>query len=704
MTPNLPPIAITGIGSVSPYGPLAGLIPQYPLEPSAITAWKTDGLRRAFVVPPFRPASVVPGLKTRRLDRLSAWALVASSLAIKDAGIDLSQVDRSRVAVVFATAFGCVELTEAFYLSAAANGWNGTDPSTFPETLPSAPASHVSMFHGLRGPNVTVSNKHFAGENALILAASLLRHGQADLAIVLAGDALMQSVYSWYEVAGLLSAACYNSDPLPEAGGFIPSEGVAALVMQPSGDFQSDVRPGTRSYARIRSGRWAAGGQREQIIQQTLGGSVPGLTVCSGNGAPCATTPTTALAREISGDSTVIIHPQAFAQGLAGTGALFHLILWLRSLSGSLPSDRPISRQALLLATASDSGFAAIHLELPLNMNVRIAAAAYAVPPHDEAVEAVLERERARVEKSLSPLSPESRRKALEGLGLNRLRICGEKQLYELVREAASKAIAEAGITARDINLILDFSTWSSESSSSENPLGLSFAHKLSADLGAESAMILSFKVGGCAGLHVAIKTALGWMATDESIQTVLLITGDAAPEGNRSLLPITMHGDAASAVILRRECTDGPLLLGVEAMTLGHLQNAITMVRTNGHLDIVVDALCMERDVMPVYFLNMLLTVNKALEAASLTLSNIDHFIYSNISRRDREGFCKMLGRPKGSLPPTAMEEYGHTFGSDLVINYVNMRREGLIRPGQLLLFASAGIGFTWGVTIARA
>jgi 3-oxoacyl-[acyl-carrier-protein] synthase-3 len=332
-------------------------------------------------------------------------------------------------------------------------------------------------------------------------------------------------------------------------------------------------------------------------------------------------------------------------------------------------------------------------------MNVRIAAAAFAIPPDDEAVEAVLARERTRIETALSALGPESRRKALEGLGLNRVRICGDKQLYDLVLEAASKAIAEAGITPRDINLILDYSTWSTESSQ-----GLSFAHKLSADLGAETSMILSFKVGGCAGLHVAIKTALGWMATDESIQTVLLVAGDAAPQGNRSLLPITMHGDASSAVILRREGTEGPLLLGVEAMTLGHLQNAITMVRTNGHVDIVVDALCMEREVMPVYFLNMLRMVNKALAASSLSLNDIDHFIYSNISRRDREGFRKMLGLPEGGLPPTAMAEYGHTFASDLVINYVNMRREGQIRPGQLLLFASAGIGFTWGVTLARA
>jgi 3-oxoacyl-[acyl-carrier-protein] synthase-3 len=332
-------------------------------------------------------------------------------------------------------------------------------------------------------------------------------------------------------------------------------------------------------------------------------------------------------------------------------------------------------------------------------MNVRIAAAAYAVPPDDEAVAEVFEREQIRIERALAPLSPESRKKAIEGLGLNRVRVCGENKLYDLVLEAASKAIVEAGIKGRDINLILDYSTWSSESSQS-----LSFAHKLSDDLGAETAMILSFKVGGCAGLHVAIKTAMGWMSTDETIQTVLLVTGDAAPEGNRSLLPITMHGDAGSAVILRREVGEGPQLLSVQAMTVGHLHNAITMSRTSGRPDIVIDALCMEQQVRPVYFLNMLSVINQALAAASLSMKDINHFIYSNLSRRDREGFCKLVGLPKGGLPPTPMEEYGHTFASDLVINYANMQREGLIRPGQLLLFASAGIGFTWGATIARA
>ena len=351
MTTNSPAVNITGIGSVSPYGPLAGLIPPSTVEPSAITAWTTPGLRRAFLVSPFRPASVVPGLKTRRLDRLSAWALVASSLAIQDAGIDLGQVDRSRVAVVFATTFGCVELTEAFYQSAVTHGWSGTDPATFPETLANAPASHVALFHGLRGPNITVGGRAFAGESALIQAASLLRHGQADLAIVLAGDVLTRAVYEWYETANLLSPACYNAEPLLESGGFIPSEGVAALVLEPAG------RREARSYAHLRSGRWAAGGQPVEAIRQMLGDSVPSLTVCTTNGAPCATSPVAAVAREIAGDGGPIIPPRAVAAGLADTSALFHLILAL--------SSRPIGGQMLLLGTSGDSGFAALLLELP---------------------------------------------------------------------------------------------------------------------------------------------------------------------------------------------------------------------------------------------------------------------------------------------------------------------------------------------------
>ena len=334
-----------------------------------------------------------------------------------------------------------------------------------------------------------------------------------------------------------------------------------------------------------------------------------------------------------------------------------------------------------------------------MNINVNIASAAYAVPSNEEKVDDILERERLRVETTLAPLSPMTRQRALDNLGLSRVRVCGSQQPYDLALTAAEAAIDEAGISARNIDLIVDYSTFPGE-----NQKSISFAHQLSVDLGAETSMPLSFRAGGCGALHLAIKTALGWMSMDGRIQSALLITGDTAPQHNRSLLPITVQGDAASAVVLRRESAQGPRILGVEAMTLGHLHNAIALTQVDGKIQLTADALMIEHKVMPIFYLHLFRLANKVLSDAGLRLSDVDHFIYSNISRRDREGFRRMVGLPEGGLPLTRMAEFGHTFASDLVINYAEMRREGLIRPGQLLLFASAGIGFTWGVTLARA
>jgi 3-oxoacyl-[acyl-carrier-protein] synthase II len=343
-------LVLTGIGSVTPFGPLAGLIAaEYP-QPSAITAWATPGLRRAFQVPQFRPADVVPGVKTRRLDRLSAWALVAASLALRDAGIDIGQIDRSRVAVLFATGFGCVELTEAFFQSAANNGWAGTDPITFPETLGNAPAAHVALFHQLRGPNLTIASKSFAAESALLQAASLLRHGQADMAIVLAGDTLTQAVYEWYETAHLLAPACFSPDPIASTDGFVPSEGVVAMVLENSG------REPSRPYAALGAGRWASGGDVQAGVNELLGGCPPDFTFCSGNGAPCAYNSVTCSARAVVGKGAAIVPAQPVATGVGEAGALLHLLLAL--------SKRPGPGQALMLGTSAHGGYAALRLEI----------------------------------------------------------------------------------------------------------------------------------------------------------------------------------------------------------------------------------------------------------------------------------------------------------------------------------------------------
>ncbi len=333
-------------------------------------------------------------------------------------------------------------------------------------------------------------------------------------------------------------------------------------------------------------------------------------------------------------------------------------------------------------------------------MGPRIQATAYALPPEVETAQAILERERERVEAALRPLSASPRGRALEGLGIEAVHVCGAVQPYHLALEAATAALARAGLEARDLDLVIDFTTLAGAGGEY-----VSFAQKLSAELGAETSLNLSFKVGGCGGLHLALKTAAALMAADGGPRTALLVAADSPPAGSRSLVPVTIQGDAGGAVVLSRDARAGPRILASEVLTLSHLHDAITIGRDGaGALVIDVASERIENEVMPIYYLNFHRLLEKALARAGIAVDQIDHFIYSNVSRRDQDGFIRALGLPEEKFYRANLARLGHTFASDLIINYTDLDRAGRIRPGQWLLFASAGIGFTWGVTVARA
>jgi 3-oxoacyl-[acyl-carrier-protein] synthase-3 len=195
-------------------------------------------------------------------------------------------------------------------------------------------------------------------------------------------------------------------------------------------------------------------------------------------------------------------------------------------------------------------------------------------------------------------------------------------------------------------------------------------------------------------------------MRSDPRLKVALLVAADSPPPGSRSLLPVTIQGDAGSAAVLRAEGGEGPEIKATEVLTLGHLHPVITLVRAlaGSGLELRIDPALLESAVMPVYYLHFHRLAHKVLSDAGLAVAEVDHFIYANLSESDREGFIRALGIPPGKEPRTSMLDLGHTFASDLVLNYTDLRREGRIRPGQWLLFASAGIGFSWGVTLARA
>jgi len=361
-------LCITGIGTVSPFGPLQGLIARREIQPRMVNAWPVEGVRRAFLVEPFRPADVVPGLKTRRLDRLSVWCLVAAALAVRDARLNLEALDleaeeRSRIAVVLGTGFGCVELTESFFQGVCTYGYAQADPIIFPESLHNAPSSHVARILGLRGPNITLTHKGMSGEGALIQASALLRTGQADAVIVLAGDTLTRPIYEWLEAASVLSKSCFGATAppqpfAPERDGFVPGEGVAAVVME-SG--RRAMARGAPIYAVFRAGFSSSNPEAAaSVIRKALSASTPdevGMVIASANGSRLLDDLERATLRKVFGDSTPIVTPKTVLGEFDGSGIL-RLVIALSWVKSKLP---PL---VLLLATSPGGACAAISCEL----------------------------------------------------------------------------------------------------------------------------------------------------------------------------------------------------------------------------------------------------------------------------------------------------------------------------------------------------
>ena len=190
----------------------------------------------------------------RRLSRQSRLAVAASIEALKDSGLTVTDQNRHRIGVVFGTAFGSTKQTDGFFVSLLEHGPQAAEPILFPDTVPNAPASHVAMYHGLKGPNSTFCQNHLSGECALAYGIALLQQDRADAVLVGGVDELssilFHSLASVRALKPIRQGETLQPSQFPTGRGFIVGEGATCLVLE-RGD--SAKRPETRSYGTVLS-------------------------------------------------------------------------------------------------------------------------------------------------------------------------------------------------------------------------------------------------------------------------------------------------------------------------------------------------------------------------------------------------------------------------------------------------------------------
>lgn len=92
----------------------------------------------------------------------------------------------------------------------------------------------------------------------------------------------------------------------------------------------------------------------------------------------------------------------------------------------------------------------------------------------------------------------------------------------------------------------------------------------------------------------------------------------------------------------------------------------------------------------------------NEVLEAAGLTVSDLDWFIPHQANIRIMEATAKKIGLPKEKLIAT-IHHHGNTSAASIPLALDEAVGDGRIHPGQTLLLEAVGGGFTWGAVLLR-
>jgi len=235
-------ICITGIGVVSPIGigkeEFLSSLKDGKSGIEEIKEFDTHFSRskKGGMVLNFHPKDFIPAAKIRRLDRASQFAIAAAKLALADGKFSVTQENSSRVGIVLGSGFCGLSSSEEFHRGQVLKGFLDLNPMLFPNTVPNAPSSYVSIELGIQGVNSTLVQSFCTAEAAIFFACDQLQKGKADLILTGGVDELSEFLFRGFSELQLLATdegQGEKSCPYDKMrNGLVLGEGAGLLVIE----------------------------------------------------------------------------------------------------------------------------------------------------------------------------------------------------------------------------------------------------------------------------------------------------------------------------------------------------------------------------------------------------------------------------------------------------------------------------------------
>jgi len=284
--------------------------------------------------------------------------------------------------------------------------------------------------------------------------------------------------------------------------------------------------------------------------------------------------------------------------------------------------------------------------------------------------------------------------------GIRQRHVAGEGETTSVLgTRAAEAALAHAGVSAQDIDLIVlatatpDY-TFPSTATQVQNNLGIT--HGVAFDIAAV-----------CSGFVFALATAEKFLLSGSHRRALVI----GAETFSRILdwndrTTCVLFGDGAGAVVL--EVQDGTGSASDRGILTTHLRSdgrhraklfvdgGPSTTGTAGHLrmegrEVFKHAVGMITDV-----------ITDAFAASGTSAADLDWFVPHQANKRIITASAEKLHIPLEKVVMT-VEHHGNTSAASIPLALDVAVKDGRIRPGQLVMLEAMGGGFTWGSALVR-
>ncbi|HEX5781792.1 MAG TPA: beta-ketoacyl-ACP synthase III [Solirubrobacteraceae bacterium] len=267
----------------------------------------------------------------------------------------------------------------------------------------------------------------------------------------------------------------------------------------------------------------------------------------------------------------------------------------------------------------------------------------------------------------------------------SRRRAAAHETLAEYATIAGRKALQDAGVDPRDVDLVLVATMTPDDLTPNAGPV-------VAAALGCVNAGALDIGAA-CSGWLAALRLAAGQVETGRA-DNVLVIGAELLTRITDFDDPKTaaLFGDGAGAVVVGAEGEGdiGPIVLAAD----GELADRITANHSDRVL--VMDG----HSTYQVAVKRLSEVTVAAVARAGLELEDVDLFVYHQANGRIIRAVGERL-----DLEPAKVADYvahmANTSAASIPLTLSLLREDGRLRPGHKVLIAAIGAGFTWGAGV---